>query len=111
VHGKKFTVEEVQRLVGGDVQLLEVTPGIYGAIKVTARDKMFVVREGETAQGFPEIRPDIFKKDFASPINNVDEGRIRRILPSLGQRWKRQGGSRPRALPELAAIGSDADKG
>jgi hypothetical protein len=35
-NGKKFTLGEVQRLVGGDVQLLEVTPGIYGAIKVTA---------------------------------------------------------------------------
>ena len=46
-NGKKFTVEEVQRLVGGDVQLLEVTPGIHGAIKVMARDKMFVVREGK----------------------------------------------------------------
>jgi hypothetical protein len=46
-NGKKFTLEEVQRLVGGDVQLLEVTPGIYGEIKVTARDKMFVVREGK----------------------------------------------------------------
>jgi hypothetical protein len=46
-NGKKFTLEEVQRLVGGDVQLLEVTPGIYGAIKVTARDKMFVVRDGK----------------------------------------------------------------
>jgi hypothetical protein len=47
VNGKKFTLEEVQQLVGGDVQLLEVTPGTYGAIKVTARDKMFVVREGK----------------------------------------------------------------
>jgi hypothetical protein len=47
VNGKKFTAEEVQRVVGGDVQLLEVTLGIYGAIKVTARDKMFVVREGK----------------------------------------------------------------
>jgi hypothetical protein len=37
----------MQRLVGGDVQLLEVTPGIYGAIEVTARNKMFVVREGK----------------------------------------------------------------
>ena len=44
VNGKQFTLEEVQRLVGGDVQLLEVTPGIYDEIKVTARDKMFVVR-------------------------------------------------------------------
>jgi hypothetical protein len=84
VNGKKFTVEEVRRLVGGDVQLLEVTPGIYGAIKVTARDKMFVVREGETAQGFPEIRPDIFKKDFASPINNLDEGRDQKNSPIPG---------------------------
>jgi hypothetical protein len=47
VNGKTFALEEVQRLVGGDVQLLEVTPGIYGEIKVTARDKMFVVREGK----------------------------------------------------------------
>jgi hypothetical protein len=46
VNGKKFTLEEVQRLVGGDVQPLEVTPSVYGEIKVTARDKMFVVREG-----------------------------------------------------------------
>ena len=56
MHGKKFTVEEVQRLVGGDVQLLEVTPGIYGAIKVTARDNMFVVREGE-GKPLPKAAP------------------------------------------------------
>jgi hypothetical protein len=46
-NGKRFTLEGVQRLVGGDVELLEVTPDIYGGIKVTARDKMFVVREGK----------------------------------------------------------------
>lgn len=52
LNGKRFTLEEMQRFVGGDVQLLEVTPGIYGAIKVTARDKMFVVRE-EKLHGLP----------------------------------------------------------
>ena len=34
VNGKKFTLEEAQRLVGGDVQLLEVTPGVQGEIKL-----------------------------------------------------------------------------
>src|ERR1700730_10904717 len=36
---------------------------------------------------------------------------VRRTLPSQGRYWKRQGGSTPRALPELAVIGSGADKG
>jgi hypothetical protein len=56
-NGKKFTLEEIQLLVGGDVQLLEVTPGIYGAIKVTARDKMSVVREIDRGDAVEPLSP------------------------------------------------------
>jgi Domain of unknown function (DUF3846) len=72
-HGKEFTLQELQGFVGGHIELVPITPGVYGLVTITDQDLMFCNEEGKL-QGLPHnltasVMSQYFPNDFV--VGNV----------------------------------------